>query len=57
MKNNARILLSARRVTELDAYATSAALSRIALLFGEAYAASLNKKNPRARSDSLAGAL
>ena len=57
MKNNARILLSARRVTALDAYATSAALSRIALLFGEDYAASLNKKNPRARNDSLAGAL
>lgn len=57
MKNNARIILSARRVAPLDEDATSAALSRIALLFGEDYAASLNKKNPRARNDSLAGAL
>ncbi len=57
MKNNARILISARHVTELDADAANAALSRIALLFGEDYAASLNKKNPRARNDSLAGAL
>lgn len=57
MKKNARIILSARRVTALDDDAASAALARIALLFGEDYAASLNKKNPRARSDSLAGAL
>lgn len=57
MKKNARIILSARRVTALDDDAASAALARIALLFGADYAASLNKKNPRARSDSLAGAL
>lgn len=57
MKKDARIILSARRVTALDDNAASAALYRIALLFGEDYAASLNKKNPRARDDSLAGAL
>ena len=57
MKKNARIILSARRVTALNDDAASAALARIALLFGADYAASLNKKNPRARNDSLAGAL
>jgi phosphopantetheinyl transferase len=57
MKNNDRIILSARRIPTLDSDATSAALARITLLFGNDYAASLNKKNPQARNDSLAGAL
>ena len=52
-KKSASIFLCARSC----AFADSARCAELGALFGEEYAASLNKKNSRAAADSLAGAL
>lgn len=56
MKSN-DVIIAARRTLSLDGEGLDAALSRVSDLFGAEYAASLNKKNTRARADSLTGAL